>query len=70
MSPDSTLNPKPAELSAGIASDPGHLGGSGTRERARRSPSSLSAPGPFRVHLPGLFEPTGGARWWATAGPG
>ena len=60
VSPDSTLNPKPAELSAGIASDPGHLGGSGTRERVlRRSPSSLSAPGPFASHLPGLFEPTG-----------
>ena len=25
----------------------------------RRSPSSLSAPGPFASHLPGLFEPTG-----------
>ena len=60
VSPDSTLHPKPAELSAGIASDPGHLGGSGTRERVlRRSPSSLSAPGPFASHLPGLFEPTG-----------
>jgi len=49
-----------AELSAGVASDPGRLDGSGTRERVlRRSPSSLSAPGPFASHLPGLFEPTG-----------
>ena len=46
-----------AELSAGIASVLGEDGW--TRGALRRSPSSLSAPGPFASHLPGLFEPTG-----------
>ena len=43
-----------AELSAGILGEDGW-----TRGALRRSPSSLSAPGPFASHLPGLFEPTG-----------
>ena len=46
-----------AELPARGASALGEDGSN--RGSLRRSPSSLSAPGPFASHLPGLFEPTG-----------